>query len=183
MSLTSFSHFPCTISHILCSFVPPGYYDVCRLRQQFQLTTRTDGYHPGCHKIQRDIYLHDCFVVRYDAKRQRYLPPHYDESTISFIIPLNDDFSGGGTYIHSLRRVVAPPIGGMVTFCGGELLHGGDPIIEGVRYILAAFCYVDLIESDNETAIKKFFPNDTNNALYKAKQSSDKEAFTFGFDI
>ena len=133
--------------------------------------------------MQRDIYLHDCFVVRYDAKRQRYLPPHYDESTISFIIPLNDDFSGGGTYIHSLGRVVAPSIGGMLSFCGGELLHGGDPIIEGVRYILAAFCYVDLVESDNEAALKEFFPNDTSNALSRATQSLNKEVFTFGFDI
>jgi hypothetical protein len=71
----------------------------------------------------------------------------------------------------------------MLSFCGGELLHGGDPIIEGVRYILAAFCYVDLVESDNEAALKEFFPNDTSNALSRATQENNKEVFTFGFDV
>jgi hypothetical protein len=32
----------------------------------------------------------------------------------------------------------------MLSFCGGELKHSGNPVVEGVRYIIAAFCYVDL---------------------------------------
>ena len=59
------------------------------VRKQFQLT--------NSHNLSyRDIFLHDAFLVRYDAERQRYLPPHFDESTHSFIIALNSDFKGGG---------------------------------------------------------------------------------------
>jgi len=32
-----------------------------------------------------------------------------------------------------------------VSFCGGELLHSGDPVVAGIRYIIVAFCYVDLV--------------------------------------
>ena len=84
-------------------------------------------------------------IVRYDADQQRFLPPHYDESTHSFIIALNSDFKGGGTFIHSLGRTLTPTVGGMVSFLGGELLHSGDPVVKGRRYVIAAFCYVDLV--------------------------------------
>jgi len=94
----------------------------------------------------RDIFIHDAFVVRYDARRQRYLPPHFDESTHSFVIALNTDYSGGGTYVHELGETLKPTVaGGMVSFCGGELLHSGDPVVAGIRYVIVAFCYVDLV--------------------------------------
>ena len=31
----------------------------------------------------------------------------------------------------------------MTSFRGDCLVHGGDPIISGTRYILAGFCYID----------------------------------------
>jgi len=43
----------------------------------------------------RQILIHDAFVVRYDSSKQRYLPPHLDESTHSSIIALNLEFQGG----------------------------------------------------------------------------------------
>jgi hypothetical protein len=109
------------------------------LRAQFKLTsTAASG------KRTRDVFVHDAFVVRYDAEKQRSLPPHYDESTHSFIIALNSEFKGGGTFIDSLGKSITPSPGGMLSFCGGELKHSGNPVVEGVRYIIAAFCYADL---------------------------------------
>lgn len=124
----------------------PWFYDVWSqrirplLRDQFKLNTTAST-------RTRDIYIHDAFVVRYDANGgQRNLPPHYDESTHSFIIALNTDFEGGGTYIHTLNRALKPEVaGGMISFCGGELLHSGDSVVKGTRYVIVAFCYIDLI--------------------------------------
>ncbi|KAL7471101.1 hypothetical protein ACHAXS_011385 [Conticribra weissflogii] len=96
--------------------------------------------------LGRDIFIHDAFVVRYDVQRQRYLPPHFDESTHSFVIALNTDYTGGGTYVHEIGETLKATVaGGMVSFCGGELLHSGDPVVAGIRYIIVAFCYVDLV--------------------------------------
>jgi hypothetical protein len=138
------------------------------LRLQFKLKSNTDA----SEYTKRDIFLHDAFVVRYDADKQRYLPSHYDESTHSFIVTLNDDFRGGGTYLHLLGKSIAPPPGGMMSFCGGELLHSGDPVIEGVRYIIAAFCYVDLYGD------KDYFTKESNSLVKKTV-----EPFSFGFSV
>ncbi|KAL7542798.1 hypothetical protein ACHAWF_007251 [Thalassiosira exigua] len=127
------------------------------LRRQFRLDVQ-----------HRDIFLHDVFIVRYDAQRQRYLPPHFDESTHSFVIALNNDFKGGGTYIHSLRRALTPKPGGMLSFCGGELLHSGDPVVDGIRYIVAAFCYVDKVGRSLDCG---------NSTTVESKRSDLKELF------
>mmetsp|Transcript_17925 Transcript_17925/g.37715 ORF Transcript_17925/g.37715 Transcript_17925/m.37715 type:complete len:979 (-) Transcript_17925:184-3120(-) len=169
------------------------------LRRQFNLTFPLNS-SKNAKTLQRDVFLHDVFVVRYDADRQRYLPPHYDESTHSFIIALNSDFKGGGTFIHSLGQTLAPSAGGMMSFCGGELLHSGDPVIEGVRYIIAAFCYIDLVSKSTKQALsedKKYNPSQSQQesklkGLFacnsKSKGNTDSapetsESFSFGFNI
>jgi len=80
---------------------------------------------------------------------------HRDQSTINFSIALNgvEEYEGGGTYFAVLGsgtgggvggkgRVMRPDSGGMVSFRGDELLHGGDPVIRGRRYIIVAFCHI-----------------------------------------
>lgn len=71
----------------------------------------------GC-KACDDIIIHDVFVVKYCAPTgvdnavskqkqiQKSLPLHFDQSTHSFVIALNDctGFSGGGTYIPDLLQ-------------------------------------------------------------------------------
>ncbi|KAL3811986.1 hypothetical protein ACHAXA_009604 [Cyclostephanos tholiformis] len=165
------------------------------LRLQFQLTGNESF--TTSNEFQRDIFIHDCFIVRYDAKRQKYLPPHLDESTISFIIPLNSDFKGGGTFVHSLGRTVAPTTGGMMSFCGGDLIHSGDPVVSGVRYIIAAFCFVDLVDSGTAKCVDdQIIPScETDPTFQSQKQTKLKEilscdvkaavnqAFFFGFDL
>ena len=41
-----------------------------------------------------------------------------------------------------LRRALRPELGHMVSF-EGSLFHGGEPIVRGTRYVIAAFLYVD----------------------------------------
>ncbi|KAG7369572.1 hypothetical protein IV203_027318 [Nitzschia inconspicua] len=90
------------------------------------------------------FYVHDAFLVRYEAtSSNNFLPLHYDESTHSCVVALNDEFDGGGTYVYDLDEIVTPPTGGMVSFRGNKTLHGGSPVTSGIRYILAIFLYLD----------------------------------------
>lgn len=111
------------------------------LQQQFAGATaaRSVG-----EKNRTRFYVHDAFLVRYEATASsNFLPLHYDESTHSCVVALNDDFEGGGTYMYHLQRSVNPSTGGMVSFAGNRCLHCGNPVTRGVRYILAIFLYLD----------------------------------------
>jgi hypothetical protein len=107
------------------------------------------------------VGMHDVFVVKYSAEKQvsddaagdpvtlsatsagqRYLPLHADQSSHSFVIPLNDDYEGGGTYFADLASSVRAPAGHLVSFPGGSMLHAGDPVLLGTRYIIAGFVYI-----------------------------------------
>ena len=33
-------------------------------------------------------------------------------------------------------------------FEGGNLKHSGDPVVDGVRYCVVAFCYIDSAETE-----------------------------------
>jgi len=102
-----------------------------------------------------ELRVMDAFVVRYDAREQASLPMHIDENTFSFTIALNDqsEYEGGGTMFAQIRPVGAgqepfgPAVlnadaGGVVTF-PGKLLHGGNTVTKGRRYIIPLFIYLD----------------------------------------
>lgn len=92
----------------------------------------------------RRFYVHDAFLVRYQALSQsHFLPLHYDESTHSMVLALNDDFEGGGSYFYTVNQTISPNTGSMVSFRGNQLLHGGNVVTRGVRYIVAIFLYLD----------------------------------------
>ena len=59
------------------------------------------------------------------------------------VLALNDNFEGGGTYVYNLDKTVTPRQGSLVSFAGNRLLHGGNVVTKGVRYILAVFMYLD----------------------------------------
>lgn len=75
------------------------------------------------------------YLVRLTAP----LPPRRSEQ-----IALNglDEYDGGGTFFPCLGRALRPAGGHVLSFRGG-ILHGGDPLLKGVRYIIACFCYHD----------------------------------------
>jgi predicted 2-oxoglutarate/Fe(II)-dependent dioxygenase YbiX len=54
---------------------------------------------------------------------------------------LNDNYEGGGTYFFDLQETVRPEAGSALAFRGDQMLHGGQPVTQGTRYILAAFLY------------------------------------------
>ena len=65
-----------------------------------------------------------------------------------------------------------------------EIVHSGDPVVDGVRYIVAAFCYVDLIREKCRT------PGDTQGhgngepkmgGMFGNKSNGGN--FSFGFNI
>ena len=95
--------------------------------------------------VQRDkLRVHDAFLVKYDARAQRELPLHSDQSEFSFTISLNPlaEYEGGGTWFEDLDQTLRPDVGGVVAF-PGHLCHSGAPITQGVRYIIAVFMYME----------------------------------------
>ena len=99
-----------------------------------------------------EFAIHDVFIVKYDANTadgQKFLPEHTDESTHSLIIALNDarDYTGGGTHFPILQATIKPQKGQVLCFTGGSLRHSGEPVLEGVRYIIAAFLLLGKKES------------------------------------
>jgi tetratricopeptide (TPR) repeat protein len=144
------------------------------LQQQFQTNN-------GRRRQQR-FYIHDAFLVRYTAtESSNFLPLHYDESTHSMILALNDDFEGGGTYIYDLDQTITPKEGSLVTFAGSKVLHGGNVVTKGVRYILAVFMYLDKecsIDADDKTEKTKQPAFHEIVSESKRQKTSD---FSFGF--
>ena len=59
------------------------------------------------------------------------------------ILALNDDFEGGGTYFYNVDTTISPSTGSLVTSRGDQILHGGNVVTKGTRYILAVFLYLD----------------------------------------
>lgn len=81
-----------------------------------------------------------------------------------------------------------------MSFCGGDLLHSGDPIVVGVRYIITAFCYVDLVDEFSNDQIIPNFENDLESQSRKQSKLKDlltgdvakatvSQTFSFGFDL
>jgi hypothetical protein len=159
------------------------------LQEQFPTTT-TNG-------SQQRFYVHDAFLVRYEATRtSRFLPLHYDESTHSLILALNnheEDFEGGGTYFYSLDRSITPTTGTVVSFRGNQLLHGGNVVTQGVRYILAVFLYLDqdscctmaktrTTEKRQTSVAREIAPSSIQKSSTKRlKPSQEEGGFSFGF--
>jgi hypothetical protein len=140
-------------------------------------------------KQGRNIFIHDAFIVRYDASGgQKHLPLHRDQSTHSFTIALNStsDYDGGGTYISALKRSICPSIGGMTSFRGDELLHGGDPVVTGRRYIIVGFCYASQPENKNHPVgkrIKLDMQFQKKSTTGKSLTHNASNGFSFGFQL
>lgn len=97
----------------------------------------------------RKLRVADGFIVKYDAKGgQAELKPHRDGSVLSFNIALNsaDDFEGGGTWFDSLDNPIKIDEGEIVSHASA-LLHGGQAITSGFRYILVCFVILEGYDS------------------------------------
>jgi predicted 2-oxoglutarate/Fe(II)-dependent dioxygenase YbiX len=88
------------------------------------------------------LEYNDLFIVKYDKNAQNKLEKHRDGSLFSFNVLLNDpnEFVGGGTIfeINGEDILVNNTKGGVVIH-SGKLLHSGNEITEGKRYLLVGF--------------------------------------------
>lgn len=129
-------------------------------------------------KKEHRFYVHDAFCVRYEAGcASNHLPVHTDESTHSFVLALNNDFEGGGTYFFDHDKTIRIPIGSVLSFCGDRMPHGGEAVIRGCRYVLAVFLYYD--EGLDRVEVKRPAPGGMSQLLRETKQQ--KTEFSFGF--
>ena len=92
------------------------------------------------------LRFRDLFFVKYEARdgEQTDLPLHRDGSLLSFNILLNSEteFEGGGTLVKPMNKVFHLQRGDAFLH-SGQVLHGGNAVTKGVRYILVGF--VDVI--------------------------------------
>ena len=84
------------------------------------------------------VDIKEIFVARYDADGQRKLDAHRDGGEFSFILALNDSYTGGGTQFSETGEKVKLNIGQCVLF-SGQNEHKGLEITTGTRYIVAGF--------------------------------------------
>ena len=81
--------------------------------------------------------ISEVFIAKYAPSGQRSLAQHVDGSDFSFVVALNDGFTGGGTKFVN-GSVKQPDMGSAVGFCG-QTKHQGLAVTSGTRYILAGF--------------------------------------------
>ena len=65
------------------------------------------------------LYLEEIFLAKYDGntpKAQTSLEPHVDGSEFSFIIALNNNYSGGGTHFIKQNKTIRLNTGDVVIF-------------------------------------------------------------------
>jgi tetratricopeptide (TPR) repeat protein len=89
------------------------------------------------------LRIFDAFLVKYDADTgQKRLPLHNDQSEFSLTIAMNgiNCYEGGGTYFNDVGETVKTDVGGIISF-KGELLHAGQMITYGQRYVIVCFIY------------------------------------------
>ena len=121
-----------------------------------EITSKWNCYQYLFKKINQDLFpiynkfyninslklkISELFVAKYDGnqeKSQKSLDAHEDGSEFSFIIALNNDYSGGGTRFIKDNKVVKLKKGDIVIFCG-QTRHEGLKVTSGVRYILTGF--------------------------------------------
>lgn len=73
------------------------------------------------------LLIDDLFITKYSADSMTAsLAPHQDKSPWSFVISLNNQFEGGGTFFPKYQRVWKGPVGSAIIFHGYQP-HGGKP--------------------------------------------------------
>lgn len=96
--------------------------------------------HAACRRFgfeQGELWLRDQFVVKYDPSAQSKLVPHKDASPISYVLALNDAYTGGGTSFQGTTPSKLQV--GQVLVFSGKRLHEGLPTTSGTRYIVTGF--------------------------------------------
>ena len=108
-------------------------------------------------KLLPEFYKHykvsvniiEIFIAKYTVDGQSSLELHRDGSDFSFVIALNKEFEGGGTFFKDLDQTFQPDAGNAIIFSGRQF-HSGVKITEGTRYILTGFLRRDVFSGLNK---------------------------------
>jgi hypothetical protein len=87
-----------------------------------------------------DLGITEMFIAKYEKTKQSFLEEHEDGSEFSFIVALNNEYEGGGTFFPHLNKVVKLKKGDVLIF-SGQNTHSGVKVVEGKRYILTGFIH------------------------------------------
>lgn len=99
----------------------------------------------GVHnfKLDGDRWLKlnsENFIIKYSLEKQGFLSLHHDQSVLSSVLTLNEDFEGGGTFFFRQRKTLVGKTGEMSLHPGMvSHRHGARPITSGVRYVIVSF--------------------------------------------
>ena len=89
----------------------------------------------------RWLKLHaENFIIKYSMEKQGFLSLHHDQSVLSSVLTLNEDFEGGGTFFYRQQKTIVGKTGEMSLHPGMiSHRHGAKPISSGTRYVLVSF--------------------------------------------
>tara|TARA_R100000005_G_C5003557_1_gene212018 strand:- start:9799 stop:11094 length:1296 start_codon:yes stop_codon:yes gene_type:complete len=80
------------------------------------------------------------FIIKYSMEKQGFLSLHHDQSVLSSVLTLNEDFEGGGTFFYRQQKTIIGKTGEMSLHPGMiSHRHGAKPISSGTRYVLVSF--------------------------------------------
>jgi len=80
------------------------------------------------------------FIIKYSMEKQGFLSLHHDQSVLSSVLTLNEDFEGGGTFFYRQQQTLIGKTGEMSLHPGMvSHRHGAKPIKSGTRYVLVSF--------------------------------------------
>ena len=98
------------------------------------------------------LEISEIFIAKYDgnsSNAQKSLEKHTDGSEFSFVLALNDSYTGGGTHFVEKDKTIKLDTGDVLLFCG-QTEHAGIPVTSGKRYILAGFLNYGVCSQQDE---------------------------------
>jgi GR25 family glycosyltransferase involved in LPS biosynthesis len=109
-----------------------------KVLKEFVLPIASHHYH-----LDGDKWLNlrsENFVIKYSLEKQGFLSLHHDQSVLSSVLTLNEDFEGGGTFFFPQQKTLIGKTGEMTIHPGMvSHRHGAKPVTKGVRYVLVSF--------------------------------------------
>ena len=84
--------------------------------------------------------VRDLFFIKYEKDLIK-MDPHYDGSSTTTLVYLNNNYTGGGTYFPFIKKTHVPqdhPVGHFIHYNSNHILsfHTGLPVTSGTKYVM-----------------------------------------------